>query len=127
MHKQDLGERVRYYTQSSGKTMEVEVFYSLGGINYFTGSTSRRGVYVCITPVELGERMRSFTLLGDNSGMKMLLEELPRKNAKRYEFWRNRIEERIEDILAYAEEFGVRPALKHIRELFEMDKEVVNA
>ena len=64
-----------YRDQPRGKVWEVEVFYSLGGMNYFTGGINRRGVYVMITPKEVGERMSSFTLLGENSGMKMLLQE----------------------------------------------------
>lgn len=35
-----------------GKILEYELYYHLGGMNYFTGEVMHRGLYFSITPVE---------------------------------------------------------------------------
>jgi hypothetical protein len=98
-----------------GKMHELEVYYSKGGINYFTGNTNPRGVYVSITPVDIGTHHKSFTLLGENSGMKMLLEVLERKSAKRVFHWFNRIEPHYQQAVDICKAKGVREGLTYIK------------
>ena len=40
-------------TSDKGTHIKVEVFYAKGGINYFTGTSERRGIYLSISPVKL--------------------------------------------------------------------------
>lgn len=59
----------------------VELYYSLGGINYFTYKNEPRGYYMSICPVERKEyapgcMMEGFTAF---TGRKMLVEECQRK------------------------------------------------
>jgi hypothetical protein len=64
------------------------VDYSLGGINYLSGNSSPRGVYVYVTPVELKSygpglpQMESCILF---EGLKHLLMPLNRKSDKKIE------------------------------------------
>jgi len=107
---------IQFRDKDQGKVMEMEIYYSLGGINYFTGGTNRRGIYAMITPVELNGTMKSFTLMGSKSGMKMLLEELPRKSQKKVDSWAKRIEPIAEKILNRAKEQDVRAGLGLLKE-----------
>lgn len=65
--------------------LRVNVDYTLGGINYFSGSSSPRGYYLYLTPVTHANGMISCQLLGEpyNSGFKVLLETANRLNRKR--------------------------------------------
>lgn len=68
--------------ESSNAThLEVKVYYSLGGMNYFTYKTEERGYYVSVTPVTISENMISFTCF---SGLKSLLVPCTRKSDKSY-------------------------------------------
>lgn len=61
----------------------VETGYSLGGYNYWNGSTNQRGYYLYITPVEIKERDHGnivSKMLG--KGLKILLKEVTRKSVK---------------------------------------------
>jgi hypothetical protein len=60
--------------------IEVKVDYYLGGANYFSGNVNRRGIWLYVSPIKVSDGAWS-TILG--SGSKKLLEELPRKNAKK--------------------------------------------
>ena len=69
-----------------GTVLEVEVYYSKGGMNYFSGSVNRRGIYIGVTPVNIekstsGFTMRSITLF---SGIKRLIVELARITDKTF-------------------------------------------
>lgn len=67
------------------KELCIEVFYSLGGMNYFSGGVNRRGVYLLLKPVSRGENgfTESMLMGGQREcGFKILLEELPRKSQK---------------------------------------------
>jgi hypothetical protein len=59
------------------------LFYSLGGINYFSGENNRRGIYLSVTPVTLSDN-GGFTSESSVmfSGLKMLLKELKRFSKK---------------------------------------------
>lgn len=63
--------------------IKLEVYYSLGGMNYFTYKQERRGYYASVTPVE---RSNSYGCIMEGtvafSGIKQLVKEVPRKSAK---------------------------------------------
>lgn len=64
-----------------GEEMEMSVYYSLGGANYFDGATSRRGIWLSFYPVRREEGVIS-RKLPDNRGRRLLLKELTRKNRR---------------------------------------------
>ena len=53
--------------------IDVEVFYTKGGMNYFTSKNERRGLYLSVQPVKRGDRMISFTAF---SGVKQFVKEM---------------------------------------------------
>lgn len=74
----------RYYgTDRPGTQVRVSTGYDLGGMNYFSGETSRRGYYVFVQPVQQisseGIQMETMTLF---EGFKQLLLEVTRQSAK---------------------------------------------
>ena len=69
--------------ENENKFLKVDLFYDLGGINYFTGSVNRRGIYIGFRVVEKGDNWEKFTLFGsDNTDFKVCLKELNRLNNK---------------------------------------------
>lgn len=64
-------------------SLRVELYYSLGGMNYWTYKPDSRGYYLSVTPVESAQRngytTESYTI---GSGVKMLIKEVNRKSAK---------------------------------------------
>lgn len=46
-----------YNSVEEGKGTRIEIYYSKGGANYFSGGNDRRGIYVSMTPVELEKRI----------------------------------------------------------------------
>lgn len=75
------------FVSDNYSVIELSVYYELGSMNYFSGSTNQRGVYVSVTPIHetiiAGSRIRTMSLLGDNSGLKHLLEPMNRYNANK--------------------------------------------
>ena len=72
-------------TSDKGTHIKVEVFYTKGGINYFTGTTERRGIYLSISPVKLtiyegGGRSEGYVAF---TGVKQFVTELKRANDKK--------------------------------------------
>lgn len=61
--------------------ISVEVYYSLGGTNWFHGGTSPRGYYLSATPEIRGEGTRSFST--GNPGTKMCVVPCQRQSPKR--------------------------------------------
>lgn len=63
--------------------LKCEVFYSLGGMNYFTYKQEGRGYYASVTPVERTEH-DGYTMEGFMcfSGIKQLVKEVSRKSDK---------------------------------------------
>lgn len=74
------GDKYSYRTASEGEAVQVEVYYSKGGMNYFSGGTQRRGIYVSITPVKFEHGCISFMMF---SGKGAFLMELKAKSAKK--------------------------------------------
>jgi len=66
-------------------------------MNYFTGNTNPRGVYISISPVEVGGHFKTFTML---SGISTCVEHLARKSKKRIEYWASKIEPHVDEIIA---------------------------
>ena len=64
--------------------LRVELYYDIGGMNYFTSKPNKRGYYLSVTPVDRGERgtgvMCESTTLG--KGVKMLIKEVQRRSKK---------------------------------------------
>jgi hypothetical protein len=66
------------YPLGDYQVLDVDIHYSLGGINYFTGNTNPRGYYMSVTPCTItdhgGWSTRSCVWFGKYSGVKTLLE-----------------------------------------------------
>jgi len=78
-----INEYTRTYKVESEKAniLEARIYYSLGGINYFTYKVEPRGYYFSLTPYEVRDGWRSFMAF---SGMKMCVLECSRQSKKRY-------------------------------------------
>jgi len=74
------------YIELNGQTLEINLYYNLGGMNYFTGKTERRGYYLSVSPVhvtKLGDKIVSKEYVAF-SGIKKCLLEAKRKSNKSY-------------------------------------------
>jgi len=67
------GFRYRTEPLPDGKAVEVEIHYSKGGANYFTGGQDPRGIYASVTPITLKDGCVSFIMF---SGKCFLVERL---------------------------------------------------
>lgn len=82
-----------YPLNSQFSHTKVQLFYSLGGINYFSGDHNRRGIYLSVTPVTLSDRDGfAFESSIMFSGLKMLLKELTRFSRKELESLKGSLE-----------------------------------
>lgn len=63
--------------------LRVDLYYSLGGMNYFTYKSEARGYYLSVTPVEVsdhnGYKCESTVLM---SGIKKLIKEVSRQSQR---------------------------------------------
>jgi len=59
--------------------IEIDVFYSKGGMNYFTSTNERRGLYLSVQPVTISERSKSFMGF---SGVKQFVKEMTKFSQK---------------------------------------------
>lgn len=50
------------YKEINGQTLKIELYYNLGGYNYFTGKMSDRGYYGSVTPVKLSKSSEGYTI-----------------------------------------------------------------
>lgn len=70
-------------TKSENVFLKVEVYYSLGGMNYFTYKSEPRGYYLSVTPIERIDRGGYFVETQSAfSGYKTILKEVKRKSKK---------------------------------------------
>jgi hypothetical protein len=79
-----MEEKKRYIERNDLKganNLEVSVYYSKGGLSYFSGQVSPRGYYLSVRPVTLGNGTVSFDLF---SGVKRLLLETNRFSPKQF-------------------------------------------
>lgn len=61
----------------NANVLETEIYYSLGGMNYFTYKNEPRGYYFSIAPYQRNGITKSFTAF---SGAKMCIMEVKRKS-----------------------------------------------
>lgn len=64
---------------NKANVLEVTLYYTKGGMNYFTGNNEKRGLYLSVTPIEKGEFSRGFSAF---SGVKKHVKEMTRFNQK---------------------------------------------
>lgn len=74
------------YVSCNGRevnNLRVELYYDLGGMNYFTSKVERRGYYLSVTPVSVS-RSSYYTSEQSTafSGIKVLLREADRQSKK---------------------------------------------
>lgn len=70
-------------TKSENVFLKVEVYYSLGGMNYFTYKSEPRGYYLSVMPIERIDRGSYFVeTQAAFSGYKTILKEVKRKSKK---------------------------------------------
>ena len=83
--------------------LKISVDYYLGGMNYFNGQTSKRGIYLHLTPIIRNGGMSESTLLGGQreSGFKVLLEELSRRSQKKIDLQFNKIKKVSKQISSF--------------------------
>ena len=62
------------------KIIRIKVDYRIGGMNYFTASTTPRGYYISVQPLEVGEHFESFMAF---SGVAQILEPANRYSDKK--------------------------------------------
>lgn len=59
--------------------LKIELYYSLGGMNYFTYKPEQRGYYLSVSPVEKHGYMESYTAF---TGIKKCIKAVSRKSEK---------------------------------------------
>lgn len=75
-----VGEDEDYLHRPTRKVIEIDISYTLGGQNYFTGRVDGRGYWLHVRPIDLGEGgTRSFMIF---SGYKMLVQGASRYSDK---------------------------------------------
>lgn len=77
MHKRTLQE---VKTNAPDRIIRVQVYYSLGGMNYFAGKTESRGLFLSVVPIELREGCECFTAF---TGYKQLVLPMKAFSAKK--------------------------------------------
>lgn len=100
----DLKTYVPVKTKEFGE-LKIEVYYDLGGVNYFTGNTVERGIKVRIHPqtrVDLGNGQfvtQSVIMSGDyGDGYNIHLETLKRRSQNKEQAHFERIKPLAQDI-----------------------------
>ena len=105
----------------SPEEMEIEVYYSLGGHNYWTGEQNRRGIYLSFWPVtrEKTENRAVGCItrtVGDNRGRRMLLQEQKRRHDAHGMQWARFVKNNLDAIAeaAIAQNWpGVAHVMRH--------------
>lgn len=67
---------------ASATHLKVEVYYSKGGMNYFTSSNEKRGIYLSVSPVTRKENSESYMGF---SGIKKHLVDMARFSQKTFD------------------------------------------
>lgn len=82
--------------------LKIELYYDLGGMNYFTTRAESRGYYLSVTPVErcissgyTSERYTAFT------GIKQLVKGVKRKSQKAEKEAENLAENLVNELIEY--------------------------
>ena len=61
--------------------LKIEIYYNIGGMNYFTGRAENRGYYISVSPVYKDGILESYTSF---TGIKQCLSTVSRKSEKAY-------------------------------------------
>lgn len=74
--------------------IDVDVYYKLGGMNYFTGNVEKRGLYLSASPVKRQNGTTTYTAF---SGVGTCVKELKRFSRKAFEEYQvdNELKERM--------------------------------
>jgi len=72
----------RYPLLSNGKRLEIEVYYSKGGMNYFNGRVEKRGIYASFTQVEVEDGWKKYSPMC-SCNYKILIKEMKRNSSKK--------------------------------------------
>jgi hypothetical protein len=95
---------MKQYIERNGNTLKVEVYYNLGGMNYFTSRVEKRGYYLSVCPVkrtvsECGSYATE--TYGAFTGVKELIMEVKRKSKKAEEESETIVEGRIDLLIEH--------------------------
>lgn len=69
-------------TNDKNNKITTEIYYDIGGMNYFTSEAEKRGYYFSITPEERNGEFRTYTGF---SGAKTCILEVKRHSKSAYE------------------------------------------
>lgn len=78
--------------------LKVEVYYKLGGVNYFTYQNEERGYYIGVTPVQRGD---GFELFGAFTGIKECFIPCNRQSKKKADEAANIPVEKYQHLIDY--------------------------
>lgn len=82
--------------------LKIELYYDLGGMNYFTARAESRGYYLSVTPVERcvsrGYTSECYTAF---SGIKQLVKGVKRKSQKAEKEAENLAENLVNELIEY--------------------------
>jgi hypothetical protein len=81
-HTRVLKELKLVPTGNKANILEVDLCYDIGGMNYFSGESEPRGLYLGCSPIEKSEGWRSFVAF---TGTKVFVKELKRFSKKALE------------------------------------------
>lgn len=83
--------------------LKIELYYSKGGMNYFTYRQERRGYYLSVAPVERKDYGNGLMMEGTVlfSGIKKLLKEVKRQSAKAEAEAESMVEQNEHELIEY--------------------------
>jgi len=90
----------------SWNELTVEIYYDLGGMNYFSGKQERRGYYFSLTPETVSHGMRTYE---SYTGMKVLFQQVKRRTKKQDALAVEKFGELWDKYVPlYCEKYGIR-------------------
>ena len=81
--------------------LEINTYYSLGGVSYATYKNEPRGYYISVTPIELNNSRGYTTVTTAFSGVKRCMIECSRQSKKKAEEACNIKQEEYQDMIDY--------------------------
>jgi len=83
------------YLERNGQTFKIQLYYSLGGMNYFQSVNEKRGYYFSVTPVKITKLEGGFQSEQSTafSGTKVLILETKRQSQKGFNEAKKLVEE----------------------------------
>lgn len=78
--------------------IKVEVTYVMGGNNWASGARNPRGYRIDLTRVSRGNGFESFVLLGNNSGVYVMLEQVKSYQEKKLDAWAGKADPVVKEI-----------------------------